>query len=221
MIILLSTLALVGCSDTEVSPVPKDQPAATDGCECADVDALEQRVGELEDQLVHVQGDILDNDARISAVEESSTSSSSLVVTEYEIMCTAGRDSNGNFILTDPFTTSLPSGETIEVGCRVAMVDPNDRPFIINIGTLWDYSIDEAASPYYTWETGPRFAPYHFDALDVAMGTLIMPDGAVISQAIAGYSNQTDWSSGEEETVDLPVRVVIFDDKPALRPEAW
>jgi hypothetical protein len=96
----------------------------------ADVDALEQRVGELEDLLVHVQGDVLDNDARISAVEEDSTSSASLVVTEYEVMCTAGRDSNGNFILTDPFTTSLPSGETIQVGCRVAMIAGGSRSII-------------------------------------------------------------------------------------------
>ena len=210
-ILLLACKSDQGLQDNNQNPGRSlDQEA----CECPDNTA---EVAALQDELRSV----LDRVVTLESAPAPEIPASTVVVTEYEVMCTAGRDINGNFILTDPFTTVLPSGETIQVGCRVAMIDPNDRPYIINIGTLWDYSIDEENSPYYTWETGPRFAPFHFDALDVGMGTLIMPDGAVISQAIPGYANQTDRSSGEGVTVDLPVRVVIIDDKPALRPEAW
>ena len=101
------------------------------------------------------------------------------------------------------------------------MIDPSDRPFIINIGTLQDYALDEEASPYHAWEPGPRFAPFHFDALDAGMSTFIMSDGAVISEPIVSYALPWPYSADTEEFLDLPVRVVIIDDKPALRPEAW
>ena len=191
-----------------------------EACECpdntAEVTALQEELDNLRDRVVTLET------APVPEPEpEPEVPTSSLVVTEYEVMCTAGRESDGTVILLDPFATVLPSGETIQVGCRVALIDPNDRPYIINIGTLWDYSFNEADSPYYSWETGPRFAPLHFDALDVGMGTLIMPDGAVVSQAIVSMATPASYNADTEEFLDLPVRVVIIDDKPALLPEAW
>ena len=48
-----------------------------------------------------------------------------------------------------------------------------------------------------------------------------MSDGAVISEPIVSYALPWPYSADTEEFLDLPVRVVIIDDKPALRPEAW
>ncbi len=214
---LLSTLALVGCSDTGLNSVPKGPPEATDTCECPDNAA---EIAELQEELRSV----LDRVVTLESAPAPEAPTSSLVVTEYEVMCTAGRDSRGNVVLQDPYIFMGWGDPAVEVegGCKVALIDPNDRPFIINIGTLWDYSLAGEASPYHEWETGPRFEPFHFDALDVGMGTRVAADGFVVSGAIISYSMQAYITSGEEETyIDLPVRVVIIDDKPALRPEAW
>jgi hypothetical protein len=220
---LLSTLALVGCSDTGLNSVPKDPPEAANTCECPDnsdeITALEEELRSIRDRVV-----TLESAPAPETETETEVPPSSLVVTEYEVMCTAGRDSRGYVVLQDPYIFMGWGDPAVEVegGCKVALIDPNDRPFIINIGTLWDYSLAGEASPYHEWETGPRFDPFHFDALDAGMGTRVAADGFVVSGAIISYSMQTYITSGEEETyIDLPVRVVIIDDKPALRPEAW
>lgn len=228
---IFTNLILVGCSNdfglnnTPVDPVVKDlaedAPAeATNECECPDNSAelttLQEELASLRDRV-----GTLESAPALEPDPDPEVLSSAMVVTEYEVMCTAGRESDGTIILQDPLITSMPNGETLQVGCRLAMIDPSDRPFIINVGTLQDYALDEEASPYHAWEPGPRFAPFHFDALDVGMGTLIMSDGAVISQAIVSYALPWPYSADTEEFLDLPVRVVIIDDKPALRPEAW
>lgn len=212
-ILLLACKSDIGLQSNNQNPGRSLDQAA---CECPDnsteVTVLQEELNSLRDRVVTLES---------APDPEPEVPSSAMVVTEYEVMCTAGRESDGTIILQDPLITSMPNGETLQVGCRLAMIDPSDRPFIINVGTLQDYALDEEASPYHAWEPGPRFAPFHFDALDVGMGTLIMSDGAVISQAIVSYALPWPYSADTEEFLDLPVRVVIFDDKPARRPEAW
>jgi hypothetical protein len=216
-ILLLACKSDQGLQDNNQNPGRSlDQEA----CECpdnsADLTALQEELDNLRNRVVTLES------APAPEPEPEPEAPSSLVVTEYEVMCTAGRESDGTIILQDPYTFAGRGGETVEAGCKVALIDPNDRPFIINIGTLWDYSLAGEASPYHAWETGPRFEPFHFDALDAGMLTRVSADGFVVSSGVISFSMQTHSSSGEEETyIDLPVRVVIFDDKPALRPEAW
>jgi hypothetical protein len=227
---IFTNLILVGCSndfglnssqvDPSVEDLTEDAPAeAVNTCECPDNSA---EITALQEELRSILDRVGTLESEPEPVPE--VPSSALVVTEYEVMCTAGRDSRGNLVLQDPYIFMGWGDPAVEVegGCKVALIDPNDRPFIINIGTLWDYSLAGEASPYHAWETGPRFEPFHFDALDAGMLTRVSADGFVVSGAVISYSMQTHISSGEEETyIDLPVRVVIIDDKPALRPEAW
>jgi len=218
------TLLMLACKSEQGLQNNNQNPGRSldqEACECpdntAEVTALQEELDNLRDRVV-----TLESAPAPEPEPEPEAPPSSLVVTEYEVMCTAGRDSDGDLVLQDPYTFAGEAGATVEMGCKVALIDPNDRPFIINIGTLWDYSLAGEASPYHEWETGPRFEPFHFDALDAGMGTRVAADGFVVSGAVISYSMQTHSTSGEEETyIDLPVRVVIFDDKPALRPEAW
>lgn len=230
MFTLLSTLALVGCSDTEVSPVPKDQPAATDACECADVDALEQRVGELEEQLVHVQGDILDNDARISAVEEASTSSSSLVVSEYTVDCVADREPGAQTENLRGYPLAGPSGETSAYGCLVANIDITDRPYSIEISWVSDntltyptYSRDLSVEMYGAdWPSG--FVFWTNFGNDLRYVTNAGTAYGITTASGDVYADvtplQTDWSAAPEELPmkAIPVRVVIIHDRPYTLP---
>ena len=218
------TILLLACKSDQGLQNNNQNPGRSldqEACECpdnsADVTALQEELNSLRDRVITLE-------TAPEPEPEPEVPPSALVVTEYEVMCTAGRESDGSssMILQDPYTFAGRGGETVEMGCKVALIDPSDRPFIINIGTLWDYSLAGEASPYHEWEAGPRFEPFHFDALDAGMGTRVADDGFVVSGAVISYSMQTHRSSGEEETyVDLPVRVVIIDDKPALRPEAW
>jgi hypothetical protein len=224
------TLLMLACKSEQGLQNNNQNPGRSldqEACECpdnsADLTALQEELNSLRNRVVTLEtAPVPEPEPEPEPVPE--VPSSSLVVTEYEVMCTAGRDSRGNVVLQDPYTFMGWGDPAVEVegGCNVALIDPSDRPFIINIGTLWDYSLAGEASPYHAWETGPRFEPFHFDALDAGMGTRIAADGFVVSSAVISYSMQTHSSSGEEETyIDLPVRVVIFDEKPALRPEAW
>lgn len=217
------TILLLACKSDQGLQSNNQNPGRSldqEACECTDnsaeVTALQEELNSLRDRVVTLESAPAPEPEPVPEVPPSA-----MVVTEYEVMCTAGRESDGTIILQDPLITSMPSGETLRYGCRVAMIDPSDRPFIINIGTLQDYALDEEASPYHAWEPGPRFAPFHFDALDAGMSTFIMSDGAVISEPIVSYALPWPYSADTEEFLDLPVRVVIIDDKPALRPEAW
>ena len=218
------TILLLACKSDQGLQNNNQNPGRSldqEACECtdntADVTALQEELDSLRNRVVTLESAPAPEPEPVPEVPPSA-----LVVTEYEVMCTAGRDSDGNVILQDPLTASYPSGETFQVGCRVAMIDPGDRPFIINVGTLWDYSLDEEGSPYRSWlpDARPGFTPFHIDALGIGTNTLIMPDGTVIVESsFAGVGSV--YSADAEEFIDLPVRVVIFDDKPALRPEAW
>ena len=219
MLILLSTLALVGCSDSQVNTVPEEQPAATEVCECANVDALEQRVEELEDLLVHVQGDLLDNDARISAVEEASTSSSTLVVSEYTVDCVADREPGDQTEFLRGYTLTGPSGETSASGCLVASIDVNDRPYSIEISWLTDNRLTYPAGTDLrtSWGNDLPYSPYAYGAMDAGMGSAVTSTGDVY---ISVTPLQTDWSAAPEELSSkaIPVRVVIIHDRPYTLP---
>jgi hypothetical protein len=76
MIILLSTLALVGCSDPPEDSQPTKASASPVTCVwCTgieeDIAALEERVGALEDQLDTVQSGLNETNARLTALEEA------------------------------------------------------------------------------------------------------------------------------------------------------
>jgi hypothetical protein len=212
------TLILLACKSDQGLQNKNGDPGSNlepQACDCPDntneIASLTEELNTLRDRVVTLES------APAPEVPHSST-----VVTEYDVLCTAGRDSGGQVILQDPYPFVGPGGSSVEMGCKVALIDPNDRPFIINIGTLWDYSLAGEASPYHAWPAGPEYEPFHFDALDAGMLSRVSADGFVTSQAVISYSMQTHSAAGEEETyIDLPVRVVIIDDKPARRPESW
>jgi len=218
------TLLMLACKSEQGLQNNNQNPGRSldqEACECpdntAEVTVLQEELDNLRDRVV-----TLESAPAPEPEPEPEAPPSSLVVTEYEVMCTAGRESDGTIILLDPLTLVMPDGSPLRYGCKVALIDPNDRPYNINIGTLWDYSFNEEDSPYYSWgDDGPRFVPLHFDALDVGWNTLIMSDGTVVSDSAVAFATPASYTADTEEFLNLPVRVVIFDDKPALRPEAW
>lgn len=237
---LFTNLILVGCSDTGLNALPDEPAPETNECGCPDytdkIAELETKINGLTDQLEHVQGDMLDNDERISAVEESSTSSSSLVVSEYMVDCLADRE--------DPATeaehlrgyqVSNYTGETFDLGCLVANIDITDRPYSMEVSWVYDntltyptYSRERSMEMYgsdrpemfvyYTnWGNDLRYSPYAYGAMDAGMGTYITSTGDVYTLVTP---LQTDWSAAPEELPDraIPVRVVIIHDRPYTLP---
>lgn len=237
---LFTNLILVGCSDTGLNALPDEPAPETNECGCPDytdkIAELETKINGLTDQLEHVQGDILDNDARISAVEEASTSSSSLVVSEYMVDCLADREDPA----MEPehlrgYQMSNYTGETYSHGCLVANIDITDRPYSIEVSWLTDntltyptysrelsiemYGSDrpELFVGYTNWGNDLRYVPNAFGPMDMGMLATITSTGDVYASVTP---LQTDWSAAPEELPNqaIPVRVVIIHDRPYTLP---
>ena len=220
---LFTNLILVGCSDTGLNSLPDEPAPETNECGCPDytdkIAELETKINGLTDQLEHVQGDVLDNDARISAVEESSTSSSSLVVSEYTVDCVADREPGAQTEFLRGYPLAGPSGETSAYGCLVANIDITDRPYSIEISWLTDNTLTyPLGSDYRTsWDNDLRYSPYAYGAMDAGMWSFITSTGDVYASVTP---LQTDWSAAPEELPEkaIPVRVVIIHDRPYTLP---
>jgi len=230
---IFTNLMLIGCSDTGLNALPDEPAPETNECGCPDysdkIAELETRINGLTDQLEHVQGDMLDNDARISDIEEASTSS--LVVSEYMVDCIADREDPATELeLLRGYQFSNYTGETNSYGCLVANIDITDRPYSIEISLLTDntltyptYSRELSIEMYgsdrpelfvwYTnWGNDLRYVPYAFGAMDAGMWSFITSTGDVYSSVTP---LQTDWSTAPEESPEkaIPVRVVIIHDR--------
>jgi hypothetical protein len=232
---IFTNLMLMGCSDTGLNALPDEPAPETNECGCPDysdkIAELETRINGLTDQLEHVQGDMLDNDARISDIEEASTSSSSLIVSEYMVDCVADREDPA----TEPdwlrgYQFSNYTGESNSYGCLVANIDITDRPYSMEITWLTDntltyptYSRELSIEMYgsdrpelfvwYTnWGNDLRYVPTTVSALAAGFGTYITSSGDVYANIT---SWQTNWSAAPEELPikAIPVRVVIIHDR--------
>ena len=223
MLSLFTNLILVGCSDTGLNSLPDEPAPETNECGCPDytnkIAELETKINGLTDQLEHVQGDMLDNDERISAVEEASTSSSSLVVSEYTVDCVADREPGAQteFLRGYPL---LWEGEVASyIGCLVANVDIADQPYSIDVSWLTDGTLTYPSDSDYRTSSGNdlRYSPNSFGVLDMNMGTYITSTGDVYASVTP---LQTDWSAAPEELSSkaVPVRVVIIHDRPYTLP---
>lgn len=243
---ILTITGLLACIDNSFEKKVEDV-GDTVPCDCVDysekIAELEASIEELrnrDDQISsELQGsmDYLDDiDTRISAVEDATESSgSSLIVSEYEVLCTAGRDSTDNPILTHPYSVTRYNGDTYDWGCHIANIDPDDPPFSISIGTVMDLSTyypqysrsgsialygsdrPELYNPYMNFGNDLNYWPLVFN--DVLNSTsYITSDGKVFETSYFYYGVQPDYSSGSLTYKDVPMRVVIMDDKSYTAP---
>ena len=231
---LFTNLILIGCSDTGLNSLPDEPSPETNECGCPDytdkIAELETKINGLTDQLEHVQGDMLDNDARISAVEEASTSSSSLVVSEYTVDCVADREPGAQTEFLRGYPLAGPSGETSAYGCLVANIDITDRPYSIEISWVSDntltyptYSRDLSVEMYGAdWPSG--FVFWTNFGNDLRYVTNAGTAYGITTASGDVYASvtplQTDWSAAPEELPmkAIPVRVVIIHDRPYTLP---
>ena len=238
MIILLTTLALVGCSDppedsqpTEASASPATCVVCT-GVEEEDIAALEERVGALEDQLDRIQGGLEEANARLAALEDTQPTPPAVVVSEYTVDCVADRDPGAQTEYLRGYPLASSSGETSPYLCLIANIDITDPPYSIaaywisdNSLTYPSYSPELSMQLYgFDWPAGfdslTNFGNdlrYEFLGAGGLPRTYVTPTGDVYS-ATAPF--QTDWSAAPEELPEkaIPVRVVIIHDRPYSLP---
>ena len=235
---LFTNLILVGCSDTGLNALPDEPAPETNECGCPDytdkIAELETKINGLTDQLEHVQGDILDNDERISAVEESSTSSSSLVVTEYDVDCLNQPVKFDYYSPYDGITyplNYLASGDfgvyNRTAGCVWAKIDPFDPPMLMTNSYFEDMRLDSQGWPNGTDLMANNGNNWFYRTSQGVGNVRVNEDGFVYGGAdSSGAPWQRDCSSYTDPDGDCPwssplVHVVIFDDKPYDPPSAW
>jgi len=223
------TILLLACKSDQGLQNNNQNPGRSldqEACECpdnsADLTALQEELDSLRTRVVTLE-----------SAPDPETPASSVVVTEYEVDCGAaikrfdllkfdGEYYPMNYIAdgTELSNSNWPGG------CVLAKVDPLDPPWVVNTTSVYDSRRGLSSTggggyedPYalygnpwfYNWRGG------------VGNPVRVHEDGYTL------YQNYFEWdcSSGTlDEDGDCPVempvvRVVIIDDKPALRPEAW
>lgn len=234
---LFTNLILIGCSDTGLNALPDEPSPETNECGCPDytdkIAELETKINGLTDQLEHVQGDMLDNDARISAVEESSTSSSSLVVTEYDVDCGSATKRFDLLAFDGAYYPMNYIEDGTELsnsnwprGCVVAKVDPLDPPWVIQQISVYDTrrGLSSTGGGGYEDPYALYGNPWYYDWVGgIGTPVRVHEDGYVLYDV--GF--EWDCSSGTFDAdgdcpVTMPVvRVIIIDDKAYDPPSAW
>jgi hypothetical protein len=236
---IFTNLILVGCSndfglnssqvDPSVEDLTEDAPAeAVNTCECPDNSA---EITALQEELRSILDRVGTLESEPEPVPE--VPSSALVVTEYEVDCGAptkmfdllafdGAYYPMNYI--DDW--SQLSNSVYPRGCVLAKVDPLDPPWFIQQISVYDSrrGLSSTGGGGYEDPYALYGNPWFYNWVG-GTGTPVRvhEDGYVL------YSSSFEWdcSSGTFDAdgdcpVEMPVvRVVIIDDKPALRPEAW
>jgi hypothetical protein len=234
---IFTNLILVGCSndfglnnsqvDPAVEDLTEDVPAeATGTCECPDnsdeITALEEELRSIRDRVVTLE-----------SAPAPEIPASTVVVTEYEVDCGEaikrfdllkfdGEYYPMNYIEDG---TEL-SNSNVPGGCVTAKLDPLDPPWVMQVLAVHDNrkGLSSTGGGGYEDPYALYGNPWYYDHVG-GIGTPIRmhEDGYVLYPSYM----QWDCSSGVlDEDGDCPVeipvvRVVIIDDKPALRPEAW
>ena len=176
---------------------------------------------------------MLDNDERISAVEESSTSTSSLVVTEYEVDCGSATKRFDLLAFDGAYYPMNYIEDGTELsnsnwprGCVVAKVDPLDPPWFIQQVSVYDTrrGLSSTGGGGYEDPYALYGNPWYYDWVGgIGTPVRVHEDGYVV------YDSNFEWdcSSGTFDAdgdcpVTMPVvRVVIIDDKAYDPPSAW
>ena len=220
-ILLLACKPDEGLKDNNQSP---DQEA----CECpdnsADVTALQEELNSLRDRVVTLE-----------TAPEPETPTSAVVVTEYEVDCneqTVRLDYYGFSGEAYPLTyTTTGNYDRADhpYKCVVAKIDPGDPPWQIIPTFVEDARLTSLVGadwgPNFGNEWAYRWPGFTVDqAASVVDTARIHEDGWVV-HGIPWQPDCTDYTSPDGDCplrADLAtLRVVIIDDKPALRPEAW
>jgi hypothetical protein len=222
------TILLLACKSDQGLQNNNQNPGRSldqEACECTDntaeVTALQEELNSLRDRVVTLE-----------SAPDPEVPASSVVVTEYEVDCGSavkrfdllafdGEYYPMNYIEdgTELSSSNYPGG------CVTAQLDPLDPPWVMQVLAVYDNrkGLSSAGGgyedPYALYGN-----PWYYNHVG-GIGTPIRmhEDGYVLYPSYM----QRDCSSGvlEEDgncPVEIPVvRVVIIDDKPALRPEAW
>lgn len=238
---------MTSCVENSVQKVSHNpgnmDPIEENICDCvdysADIARLETEIQNLRSENEQISTELegyvesmYDVTDRVADLENApSEPASSIVVSEYEVSCTSGRDSNGAIVYNSPYSfTNYLGDSVVGGGCLIANIDPNDPPYNILVGNMLDYSTyypkysransislygsdrPDLYIPYMNFGNNLQYSPYFLDALGAGNGTIIDSDGLVYLLS-TGTITQPDYSSGSEVWKDVPVRVVIMDDK--------
>ena len=225
-ILLLACKSDQGLQDNNQNPGRSlDQEA----CECpdnsADVTALQEELNSLRDRVI-----TLETAPEPEPVPE--VSPSSLVVTEYDVDCLNQTVRFDYYFDGEAYPLNyLTSGDfgvyNRTAGCVWAKIDPFDPPMIMTNSYFYDMRLDSQGWPNGSDLMANNGNNWFFSTSQGVGNSRVNEDGFVYGGAISsGAPWQRDCSSYTDPDGDCPwtsplVRVVIIDDKPALRPEAW
>jgi len=243
---IFTNLILVGCSndfglnssqvDPSVEDLTEDAPAeAANTCECpdnsAEITALQEELRSVLDRV----GTLESAPALETETEtETEVPSSGLVVTEYEVDCITGIDDEGEIIWTDPLDVVGPWGELGQFGCKLAELDETDLPFVFDVKIVVDQT---RTNPTYSYEDSverygsdrPELYNYYTNFGNDLRYRIHQPE-PLVTGYITSEGDFYDWNSPSasvffdaetDEVIVSKLHIVIIDDKPALRPEAW
>lgn len=235
------SLMLLACKSEQDLQTSNQNPGVTQTCECTEeaetLSTLREELDVLSDRVIELE-----------AIVTEGTTEPSVVVTEYEVDCanqTVRLDWYDYYEMASPLTytdTGEYTRDTHPWVCVIGKVDPADPPWSMTSSYVEDLSLSMFRySEALSVELIGRDYPEAFDLLSNfgnqwvyrypgstnGFGyseSRIHSDGWVVS----GVPWQADCTSYSSSDGDCPLRadlaklrVVIIDDKPALRPEAW
>jgi hypothetical protein len=224
------TILLLACKSDQGLQNNNQNPGRSldqEACECpdntAEVTVLQEELNSLRDRVVTLES------APVPGVPPSS-----LVVTEYDVDCITGIDDEGEIIWTDPLDVTGPRGELGQFGCKLAELDETDLPFVFDVKIVVDQT---RTNPTYSYEDSverygsdrPELYNYYTNFGNDLRYRIHQPD-PLATGYITSEGDFYDWNAPQasvyfdtetDEVIVSKLHILIIDDKPALRPEAW
>lgn len=223
------TMLILACKSDQGLQNNNQNPGRSldqEACECPDNTA---ELTELQEEL----NTLRDRVVTLESAPEPEVPASSVVVTEYEVDC-GSPSKMFDLLAWDGLPYPLNyiedwselSNSVRPQGCVLAKIDPLDPPWAINQVAIHDARRGLSATggggyedPYALYGN-----PWYWWHYPLSETQHVHEEGFVLYKM-----DQIEWdcSSGALDVdgdcpIEMPVvRVVIFDDKPALRPEAW
>lgn len=228
------TILLLACKSDQGLQNNNQNPGRSldqEACECpdntADVTALQEELNSLRDRVITLE-------TAPEPEPEPEVPPSALVVTEYDVDCITGIDDEGEIIWTNPLEITNHTGQISQFGCKLAELDETDLPFVFDVKIVVDQT---RTNPTYSYEDSverygsdrPELYNYYTNFGNDLRYRIHQPD-PLATGYITSEGDFYDWNSPQasvyfdaetDEVIVSKLHILIIDDKPALRPEAW
>lgn len=210
-----ATIATLQSNLADANSLIASLATRADGTDIA-IDDMQSQIDDLQTQIDDVK---------------SSVKASTLIVSQYDVMCYSGSTTSGYGTPLHPITWYSYLGTSVQYGCVIANIDPEDPPYVFEVTQIYDntltypqysrvdsiarYGADrpELYTAYVNW--GNNIDYQYTDTEALVMSWITSSGDVVFTQAGLQYDRTVP---GVETVTDIPVRVTIIHDRAYTAP---